>query len=446
MQKRTIHRICLLNLKRYTWSKTPKIKNALDNLSSYLKAYYSPSLSLLTIAGLTPPQIEVIYIDEDFEDIDYTAGYDIVGISAMTQEALHAYEVAQKFRENGVYTVMGGIHASVMPDEASGFFDTVIIGEAEILWPKFLNDYINGNEKKLYHNEKGISIDLEHSPVPRYDLLKNKNYFKDTRYYYNMVPVQVSRGCPHDCEFCLVTSIYGKKYRKKSIDQIKQEINEIKKNLPGRIILFADDNLFVNRKFAKELLGAIKELDIRWWAQSDISIANDEELLDLIYESGGLFLLIGFESIDPENLKNMNKNAWKFKQLKDYEKNIEKIHKHGVIVFGSFIFGFDHDDTGVFEHVVKFMNTNHLTGQMTIATPLPGSRLYTKLQNENRLLYNDAFWDKCTFLDVLYQPKKMSVEELENGFIYAYNQIFNQDSFSKRSEYLKNIYKNIANK
>lgn len=188
----------------------------------------------------------------------------------------------------------------------------------------------------------------------------------------------------------------------------------------------------------------MKELNIRWWAQSDIGIGEDDELLSLAYDSGCLTLLIGLESINPENLKTMNRSSWKHRQLMNYGRNIENIQKHGIIVFGSFIFGLDNDDKSVFKNVVTFMDENNITGQLTIATPLPGSRLYERLRAENRLLMDEPFWDRCTFLDVLFKPKNLSVADLEDGFIWAYGQVFNRESFAKRSAFLKSIYKNIG--
>ena len=443
MSGKKIKHICLIGTKRYTWSINPKTKNALDGNNRFLKAYNTSSLSIITIAGLTPPDIEVSYIDEDFEDIDFNIQYDIVGISAMTQQIVRSYEIAKEFRRRGIYVVMGGIHTSFLPEEALEWVDTVIIGEAEDLWPQFLEDFKNNKAKKIYKQPEGTFVDLTKSPIPRYDLLKKKNYFEDHKSFYNMIPIQVSRGCPHDCEFCLVTKCYGSRFRKKTIEQVRIEINEIKKYFPGKVILFADDNLFIDRKFSKKLLEEIKNLKIRWWAQSDISVGEDEELLSLIYESGGLLLLIGFESIDPENLKTINNNSWKYRQLKNYSKNIERIQKHGIIVFGSFIFGLDNDDKNVFNNVVEFMDQNNITGQLTIATPLPGSRLLERLKLEGRLIENEPFWDKCTFLDVLFKPQKMTIEELEDGFIWSYKQVFNEKAQAKRVQYLKEIYKNI---
>jgi radical SAM superfamily enzyme YgiQ (UPF0313 family) len=442
MLKNKINHICFISPKRTIWSKTNQIKTALEEKNKLLKPWYSPNLSILTIIGLTPPNIEISYIDEDFEEIDFSVTYDIVGISAMTQQVTRAYEISKEFRERGVYVVMGGIHASVLPDEALEWVDTVVVGEAENLWPQFLKDYRNKRAKKLYV-QQGDWVDLAKSPVPGYGFLKNKNYFKNPKNFFNMVPVQVSRGCPHNCEFCLVTKCYGSKFRKKTIEQVKVEITTIKENFPGKIIMFADDNLFIDRKYAKELLKTLKELRIRWVAQSDISIGEHEDLLKLAYESGGLFLLIGFESINPENLKTINKNSWKYRQLVNYSSNIEKIQKNGIIVFGSFMFGLDNDDDNVFSDVVEFMSKNNITGQLTISTPLPGSKLLERLKEERRLIEQEPFWDKCTFFDVLYTPKKMTKDQLEKGFIWAYKQIFNEKSFSERAQYLKSIYKNF---
>jgi radical SAM superfamily enzyme YgiQ (UPF0313 family) len=443
MSNRKINHICFISPKRTIWSKTYQIKKALDEKNQLLKPWYSPNLSILTLIGLTPQNIKITYIDEDFEEIDFSLSYDLVGISAMTQQITRGYEIAKEFRKRGVYVVMGGIHVSVLPYEALEWVDTVVIGEAENLWPQFLEDYKNNQAKKIYKQPEGYWVDLAKSPVPAYGFLKNKNYFKNPKNFFNMVPVQVSRGCPHNCEFCLVTKCYGSKFRKKTIEQVKIEVTKIKEYFPGKIIMFADDNLFIDRKYAKELLTTLKKLRIRWVAQSDISIGEHEDLLKLAYESGGLFLLIGFESINPDNLKTINKNSWKYRQLVNYSANIEKIQKNGIIVFGSFIFGLDNDDNNVFNDVVEFMRKNNITGQLTISTPLPGSKLIERLKEEKRLIEQETFWDKCTFFDVLYNPKKMTKDQLEKGFIWAYKQLFNEKAFAERAQYLKSIYKNI---
>jgi len=443
LETNKLEHICLIKTKRYTWSKNKKIKKNLDGRRKYLKAYYSQSLSLLTIASLTPRNIKVTYLDEAFEEIDFNVKYDLVGISAMTQESIRAYEVAEEFRKRNVYVVMGGIHVSFMPEEALKWVDTVIIGEAEYLWPQFLDDFKKNKMRKIYRNPPGTIIDLRESPIPRYDLLEGKKYFMNPKYFYNFVPVQATRGCPHGCEFCVVSKMFGLKLRKKTIEQVKAEILEIKKYYPNKLLFFADDNLFIDKKYSKKLMKALKDLKVRWWAQTDISVGDDQELLSLAYESGALFFLIGFESVNPDNLKQINKNSWKYTQFASYAQKIRTIQQHGIIVFGAFIFGLDHDDKTVFKNVVDFMDKNNITGQLTIATPLPGSDMLKRLEKEGRLLEKNIPWDKCTFLDVLFKPKKMTVTELEDGFIWAYKQVFNEEAFKKRAVFLKNIYKNL---
>jgi len=441
MKNNKVSSICLVSPRRESWSTTPKIRRVLQEKNKFLKAWYTPSLSILTIAGMIPSEVHITIIDEDFESLNFDQSFDIVAISAMTQQALRAYEIAREFKKRGVFVILGGIHASVFPSEAINHVDAVFVGEAEKTFPQFLEDFQKNEQKRIYIQEE--KIDLTESPMPRYDIFKRKDYFKDSKSFYNMIPIQTSRGCPHDCEFCLVTKIYGPKFRKKNIAQIRAEVLEVKKHFPGKLIMFADDNLFLDRKYSKELLNELKTLKVRWVAQSDIAVGSDDELLELIYESGCLFLLIGFESINPENLKTMNKSSWKYKQLNNYPMYIENIQKHGIIVFGSFIFGLDNDDNNVFKNVVEFMDRNNITGQLTIATPLPGSRMMERLQSEDRLLYEFPFWDKCSFFDVLYKPEKMTKSELEDGFVWAYQELFNESSFSKRAKYLKSIYKNI---
>jgi radical SAM superfamily enzyme YgiQ (UPF0313 family) len=266
---------------------------------------------------------------------------------------------------------------------------------------------------------------------------------RDPDYYYNFIPVQATRGCPHGCDFCLVSDIYGKRARKKTIQQIRAEILAIKRLLPNRLIGFVDDNLFVDRRFSMELLQTLEELKVRWVAQTDIAVGADPELLQRMYRAGCLFLFIGFESLDSKNLSGMNPNHWKMRQLANYEANIRNIQENGIIVFGSFIVGLDHDDEGVFSRTVDFIDRNNITGNITVATPLPGSRMYERLKSEGRFLYPEPFWDRCSFFDVLFGLKRMTKEEAEDGLIWAYQQIFNEKAFQKRAAYIKEVYRSL---
>jgi radical SAM superfamily enzyme YgiQ (UPF0313 family) len=217
--------------------------------SDRLKPWLAPPLNLLTIAALTPPEIEVRVIDEHYENIDFDQEYDIVGLTAMTQQAFRAYEIAAVYRKKNIPVVMGGIHASVLPAETLENVDTVFVGEAEDLWKSFLDDFANGKEKHIYQCE--VHYDLGNAPVPRYDLI-NFDAFRDSDHYFNYIPVQATRGCPHDCSFCVVSKFYGKKIRKKSVAHIVREIEYLKRFNNDSLILFADDNLFVDKRFAKE--------------------------------------------------------------------------------------------------------------------------------------------------------------------------------------------------
>jgi radical SAM superfamily enzyme YgiQ (UPF0313 family) len=441
---RQLKRICLINPKRAVWGTTEKITQALLECHKHLKAYYSPPLNLLTIAALSPPEIEVEVILEEFTPIDYSRDYDLVGITVMTQTAPRAYQIADEFKARGAHVVVGGIHATVLPEEALLHADTVIVGEAEELWPRFLQDFRDGEPLRIYRNPPGYRADLTRSPIPRYDLLKRVETMRDPRYYYNMAPVQVTRGCPHGCEFCLVSDIYGKKPRKKTIEQVRAEVLAIKHHLPKHLVAFVDDNLLIDRGFARELLKEVEGLRVRWIGQSDIAIGADDELLELMFRSGCLLLLIGFESLDPQNLDGMNANNWKLRQLEYYEKNVRNIQEHGIVVIGGFITGLDNDDAGVFARVVDFMNRNRVTGQLTLATPLPGSRMFERLKREGRFLYSEPFWERCSFFDVVHKMKKMSKQEAEDGLIWAYRQFLSDEAIKNRAEYFKEVYKKLA--
>lgn len=440
---RQLKRMCLVSPRRDIWAKNPRISQVLQESHRFLKTWFSPPLNLLTIASLTPPDVDIDLVQEDFRDINFSNQYDLVGITAMIQNAARAYEIAAGFRAQGTHVVIGGIHATVLPEEAALHADTVIIGEAEAVWQDFLHDFRNGEPGRVYSNAPGCMIDLTTSPIPSYHLVRPEESKLDPHYHYNFIPIQVSRGCPHGCDFCLVSDVYGKRFRRKKLHQVREEIIAIKKHFPNRLLAFVDDNLFIDRRFALEMLQLVTELNVRWVGQTDVSIGGDGELLEKIYRSGCLFLLIGFESLDSENLSDINQNQWKLRQLQNYEKYVRNIQEHGIMVFGAFIFGLDHDDKQVFPRVVDFMNRNRITGQLTIATPLPGSRMYARLKREGRFLYPEPFWDHCSFFDVVFKLKRMTKEEAEEGFIWAYKQIFNEEAFEMRAAYFKDIYKKL---
>ncbi|MGA1863895.1 MAG: B12-binding domain-containing radical SAM protein [bacterium] len=402
-----------------------------DFLKAFFGIWSGISLGLLIVAGLTPDLFEIDLIDENFEEINFDKQYDLIAITSITQQIKRAYEIADEFRKRGITVVLGGIHATLMPQEAKRHSDSVIIGESEEIWPVFIKDFLNKDIQPFYRNK--TIIDLNNSPIPRYDLLNEK--------YYKIIWVQATRGCPKDCYFCSASKIFGTKYRHKKIDRIIEEINYIKK-LFNKKIAFADDNLFIQKDLSLQLVKELIPLKINWFAQTDISIAENEKLLSLLHESGCKILFIGFESINKKNLKGLDKTDWKLTQLKKYKDYIKKIQSYGIGIMGSFIFGLENDDISVFKKTSDFIIENNLfASQFTILTPLPGTGLRKKLEKENRLISND--WSKYTFLDVNFKPLKMTTEELYKGTFDCYQRVYSKKARLKIAWHFKNIYKEV---
>lgn len=388
------------------------------------------SSGLLIIAALTPEKHTIKFIDENIEEIDFDEKFDIVGLTGMTQQATRMYELADTFRKKGITVVIGGIHATVMPEEAKQYCDSVFVGEAEESWPEFLSDFESGKISAFYKYDK--TVELKRSPMPAYELIQHSKY--------KVIWIQTSRGCPHDCEFCGASRVYGKRYRHKSAEQISQEIDKIQELWPDAKINFSDDNLFTDRRYAVELIKQINKKNIRWFAQSDISIADDEKLLQKMKEAGCTTLFIGFESLSDESLKSINKNEWKFKQRSNYKKAILKIQSFGIGIIGAFILGMDGDTSDSFEELKNFIIANNICMvQISIMTPLPGTRLYARLSNENRLL--QAAWSQFTFTEVNYIPKNMTVEELKEGLYSLYNTVYSPELRFKVLRHFKEIFK-----
>lgn len=402
------------------------VQGYIDSLS------HAFSSGLLVVAALTPDCHEIRVIDENYDSIDFNEAFDLVGISAMTQQASRAYEIADAFRKRGVMVVMGGIHATVLPQEAKEHCDAVFIGEAEHTWPAFLDDLSKRTMMSFYRGE--AAPDMAASPIPRYDLLNRNNY--------KVIWMQTSRGCPHDCEFCSASRVYGYAYRHKSIAGIMDELNVIKSIWPRGRINFADDNFFVNKKFSKELMRHLKALDLRWFAQTDISVAYDDELLDMLKDAGCTTLLIGFESVSEQSLGSVNRNSWKRKQLSGYSPAIEKIQSKGIGIVGTFIIGFDSDTKETIHTLSEFIIANNIfVPQITILTPLPGSRLYERLTEEKRMLHNP--WSHYTFTEINFNPRNISVEDLKNELYNTYEKVYSRDVRLKVLNHFKSIFKTV---
>lgn len=391
---------------------------------------------LQTIAGLTPGEHSITIIDENWEEIDFDQQVDIVALTAMTQQASRAYEIAEEFKKRGRYVVIGGIHSTVMPEEAAEHVDTVFTGEAENTWPEFIRDFSRGQPRKIYSQNGYPPVEMNKIPLPRYDLV--------ARYKYPVVWLQTTRGCPHDCEFCAASRIYGRKYRHKEVEQVISEIREVKKYWKFAQVGFADDNMFVNRKFSTQLVSEFKKLNFTWYAQSDISVAEDQPFLRSLYESGCRILFIGFESALQSNMKSINKNHWKERMFARYPEYIQRIQENGIGIYGSFILGLDQDDDQTVERTISFINGNCLLGaQITLLTPFPGSRLRERLEREKRIINSD--WQWYTAWNAVITHDNFTSDELESGLIKIYRSIYNEQSYRKRASYFRKICEKLVN-
>jgi radical SAM superfamily enzyme YgiQ (UPF0313 family) len=384
---------------------------------------------LLVVAALTPQDIELTLIDENIEEINLYADYDLVAITAMTQQAPRAYEIAGKFRARGIKVVLGGIHATVLSDEAEHHADSIVVGEAENSWAELLNDFASNRLKPVYTSQP--EADLAKSPIPKYELLEGKSY--------KIVWIQASRGCPHDCRFCCASRVYGLTYRQKTISQVVEEIKKVRRIQKHALIGFADDNLFSNLEYSRELLEKIAGLGIKWIGQSDISVAYDDSLLKLIKKSGCVVLLIGLESVNEDNLRGLDSSNWKQKQRKNYEGSIRAIQNNGIGVIGTFMVGFDNDDNSTFDRIAEFIIDNRLAGaQIAALTPFPNTQLREDLLKAGRVL--DTSWENYTFYDVNIKPDKMTCQELEKGILEVFKKVYSPDVAAGKRKYFKNIF------
>jgi len=381
---------------------------------------------------LTPNDIELELIEEGIDEIDFNRGYDLVAITAVTQQANRAYEIVRRCREKNIKVVLGGIHATVLPDEAKLYADSVVVGEAENSWPRLLDDFRHNKLSPIYASEQ--EVDLRESPIPRYELLGEKPC--------RLVWVQATRGCPHDCSFCCASRVYGPKYRHKSIDQVVEEIKKIRRIKKHTLIGFADDNLLCDKDYSRQLLEKVAALKIKWIGQSDISIADDNNLLKLTKRSGCVALLIGFESIIEDNLRGLDSSNWKFKHLKTYVEGIRAIQGDGIGIIGTFIVGFDNDDNSIFNKLADFIRSNHLAGgQIAALTPFPHTRIRENLLSEGRVL--NTRWENYTLYDVNIKPKKMSPHELEKGILDTFKKVYSPGTAIEKGAYFKGIFSKL---
>jgi radical SAM superfamily enzyme YgiQ (UPF0313 family) len=380
-----------------------------------VRAFWFPRLSCVAVAALTPPEHEVIFIDEAVDRVPLDADFDVVGISVMTAMAHRAYEIAEHFRRRGAKVVLGGMHPTALPDEGLEHADAVVIGEAEELWGPLLQDVMHGVLAPVYKSDRFPP--MEKIPVPRRDLFQPGAYMTTNC-------VQATRGCPYGCDFCTVTEFFGGKFRLRPIDKIVREVD----SLPGKFVVFVDDNITGHRKYAKELFKALAPLGKRWGSQTTLNMADDTELLELAAQSGCSSMFVGLETINDGNLKSVNKY---FNKVSKYREQFQKFHDHGVMMNTGIIFGFDGDHEGVFEETVDFLERNQIElAQFSVLTPLPGTRQLERMHADGRLTTMD--WRHYDGMHCVFRPKQMTPAVLEAGCHWAWQSYYSIPSVVRR--------------
>ena len=386
-----------------------------------------PSLGLLTIAACTPPGVEVVYAELDslepgtLKDLQ-TGAYDLVAISALTARILEAYELSDGLRAHGIPVVLGGLHVTALPEEASAHADAIVVGEAERVWPMLVADFQAGRLKPRYVARDLGAISLGEVPIPRFDLLRGRDY--------NRITLQASRGCPLDCSFCGASRLLGG-YRTKPIHRVEAELAAILDIWPRPFLELADDNTFAAKEWGRDLMRLFARYPLRWFTETDLSIAEDPGLLEEMASAGCAQVLVGLESTSARALHGLDRRNWKAAQVDHQMAAIQRIQAAGIPVNGCFVLGLD-DDEGSFDAIRAFVAESGLCDvQITLLTPFPGTALHAQLKREGRL-FREVYWEDCTLFDLTYHPARMSADALRQGFMDLMVDLYGERARSRR--------------
>lgn len=375
------------------------------------KSTTMPPLALAYIAALTPKDdYEIEIIDENIEKLSYPEA-DLVGITSYTAHVCRAYEIAKIYRSRNIPVVIGGIHVSMLPDEALEYCDAVVIGEAESIWERVLSDFEYGKLSGKYY---GNQIELGKLPIP------DRSYLKNDRYLWGSI--LTSRGCPMECSFCSVTQFNGRRFRRRPVNDVVNELYDIK----NKFILILDDNIlgYSDKTWLYEFFYEIIRRGIKkyLYAQTSMQFGEDKELVKLAYKAGLRIVLIGIESINPKSLELFNKKLnYKYIEKRKYPELIKNIRKNGVALIGCFMLGSDCDDIRIFHRTLKFINKLHIDIlQITKPTPLPGTEFFNELTKNNRIIDTDfpSAWQNYRFTRLLFEPKNLGIQDVYEGVFY----------------------------
>ncbi len=377
------------------------------------KTFRFSLLSLLSLAAETPPDVNIRIIDEQVDDIPWEEDFDLVGITCMTAVAPRAYEISKQFRKKGIPVVLGGMHPTFCPQEAGLHADAIVIGDAEKIWPRVLEDAVNGRLQGIYKNNipqslKGLK------PMPRH-LLKGRNYG-------TIQAVQATRGCANSCDFCSVAAFHGQSQRYRPVREVRDEIAI----LPEHFFIFVDDNLTADKDYARDLFHALIPLNKKWITQSTLTVADDPDFVRLAAKAGCIGLFVGLESFSGKNLDAVHKTCHRVEQ---YHDAIRLLHACGIGVEAGIVFGFDHDSPEVFRYTLEMLDRLEVDViQVSIFTPLPGTPRYRSMAN--RII--DRNLSHYDFHNVVFQPRNMTLTDLQAGHDWVTREFYRPWRIARR--------------
>ena len=377
---------------------------------------YQP-LTLTTLAALIPSELnaEIELFDEGISDVPLDLEADLIGLTVITGTAMRAYELADHFRQRGIKVVLGGPHVTLIPEDAQPHADAIVVGYAEDSWPQLVRDFAGGQLQSRY--DQAPELNLADRPFARRDLLPSHRYLTSNVF-------EATRGCIHNCDFCVVPAAWGRKPYQKPVEQVVADIRQH----GARKLIFIDLNIIADRDYALKLFTALIPLRVQWYGLATVLLANDFELLELAGRSGCRGLLMGLESISPQNLRQSHKG---FNSPEKYVQVVERLHEHGIALQGCFVFGLDHDEPDIFLKTAEFAVQAKIDlPRFAVVTPFPNTALYKRLEAEGRILTKN--WELYDAQHVVFQPAKMSVKELFLGTEAAWKHAYSFRSIARR--------------
>lgn len=390
-------------------------------------------LMLGVLAGLTPDDVEVVLHDDRMEDIPFDELTDLVAITVETYTARRAYEIAAEYRDRGVRVIMGGMHVALVPDEVALHADSIFIGDAETLWAEVIGDAKSGKLKERYQAAPGIA--QCGGVLPRRSLYQGKGYLP-------IALMQFTRGCRFACSFCAVSRYFDKKYYIRRIDEVLTEIEAQE----SKFLFFVDDNIATDRQMLKEFCHALIPMKVKWISQASLDITQDAELMDLMQKSGCWGNVIGFESINPQSLRDAKKSP-NIKNFSNYAQETRILREYGMQTWAAFTLGYDHDTLESIEQTVEFALKNRFTfAAYNILMPYPNTPLFRQLQADNRLLFDERWWlhPEYHFNQAAFNPMNMSADELTTACHQARSQFNTIPSILRRFSDIKTNLQSLS--